>query len=208
MRKIGGTVSLKVKAIRKLMGWCPYAKVKEAKQPVSFESFDFNIPDRARGDGESIKNLRWFRKESNRILLIALFTTSLYSLVLHQTGINLIFLFVGFLIALIYFAFYWKTQIQRYDDMVKHSVIDYSNDKVNTLLKILFLFYFLMIFLGIFIGREIAWQAMLSFYGGLLVFFWLSYFQIKYWERINNKTIFFDKKYGRWKKSYIIKEKK
>jgi hypothetical protein len=208
LRKIGETVSLKVKAIRKLMGWCPYAKANEAKWHISLENFDLNIPDREKGDGGDLKNLRWFRKESNRILLIAFFTMFLYSLVLRQIGINLVFLFVGLLIALIYFAFYWKTQMQRYDDMVKHSVIDYSNDKISTLVKILFLFYFLMTLLGIFIGRELAWQAMLSFYGGLLVFFWLSYFQIKYWEKINNKTIFFDKKYGRWKKSYIIKEKK
>jgi hypothetical protein len=206
--KIGGTVSLKVKTLRKLMGWCPYAKANEAKRPTSLGNFDFSIPDRARGEGGDIKSLGWFRKESTRIFLIAVFTTSLYSLILRQIGMNLFFLFTGFSIALIYFVFYWKTQIQRYDDMVKRSVIDYSNEKISILVKILFLLYVVISFLGIFVGQELAWQAMLSLYGGLLVFFWLSYFQIKYWEKINNKTIFFEKKYGRWKRSYIIKEKK
>ena len=95
--------------------------------------------------------------------------------------------------------------MQKYDDLVKQSVIDYSNEKIGIVFIIIFLFYF---FLRIIVGKELAWQAILSLNVGLLIYIWLSYFQIKYWEKMNHKTIYFDKKYGRWKKSYVIIERK
>lgn len=152
-----------------------------------------------------MKSLGWLGKESTRILLPAILITFMYLLILRQIGINLIFLLAGFFIALIYFAFCWKTQMQKYDDLVKQPVIDYSNEKIGIVFIIIFLFYF---FLRIIVGKELAWQAILSLNVGLLIYIWLSYFQIKYWEKMNHKTIYFDKKYGRWKKSYVIIERK
>ncbi|MDD2339431.1 MAG: DUF1673 family protein, partial [Methanosarcina sp.] len=35
---------------------------------------------------------------------------------------------------------------------------------------------------------------------------WLNYFQLIYWQKKNHKTIYFDKNYGKWKNSYIIRE--
>jgi len=58
------------------------------------------------------------------------------------------------------------------------------------------------------IGYGLALQITLSFFGGYLVYFWLGYFQILYWEHKNHKKIYFDKNYGKWKKSYIIRENK
>ncbi len=194
------------KSIRKLMGWCPTnAKANEAKRHISLENFNSDVPDKARGEGGDAISLGWLRKQSTLILLPAIFITSMYFLTLNQIGINLIFLLAGFVIGLIYFAFYWKIQMQRYDYLLKQPVIDYSTEKKGVVFIIIFLFYFL---LRLITGQELAWQAILSLNGGLLVFFWLSYFQIKYWERMNHKTIFFDKKCGKWKTSYVIMRKK
>jgi len=49
---------------------------------------------------------------------------------------------------------------------------------------------------------------MLSFGGGLLVGMWLIYFQIIYWEKMNHKTIYINKRDGMWKTLYVIRERK
>ena len=85
----------KVEYIKKLMGWCPNAKAHEARQHVNLENFDSDIPDRARGENGDLKNLGRLRKTSTRILLIDIFFTFVYFLVLNQIGINLIFLLAG-----------------------------------------------------------------------------------------------------------------
>jgi hypothetical protein len=43
-------MSLKVESIKKLMGWCPNTRAYEARQRTNFESFESDIPDRAKGD--------------------------------------------------------------------------------------------------------------------------------------------------------------
>jgi hypothetical protein len=201
-------VNWKVEYIKKLMGWCPNTRAQEARQHVNFENFNSDISDRARGENKDLKDPGWLRKVSTRILLIAISITFVCFLALNQTGINLIFLLAGFFISLIYFAFYWKTQIRIYDDLVKQPVTEYSKKMRITLIAIIFVLSLLRFLFGIIVGQELAWQAMLSFYGGFLIFFWLSYFQIKYWEKMNHKTIYVNKREGTWKRSYIIRERK
>jgi hypothetical protein len=190
------------------MGWCPYAKVKEAKRPVSFESLDLNIPNRANGEGGDTKSLGWFRKASTRILLLDIFLTFVYFLIFIQIGINLIFLLAGLFIVLFHFTLYWKTQIKKYDALVKHPVVEYSNKMIIVSFAIIFMLYFLRFFLDIAVSQELAWQATLSLCGGLLVGMWLNYFQIKYWEKMNHKTIYVNKYAGMRKTSYVIQEEK
>lgn len=194
------------KFIKKLMGWCPNTKIVEAKRNVSFESFDSGTPDRGRGESGDIKNLGWLRKASNRILLIDIFFTFAYFLILNQIGINLIFLLAGSFISLFLSIFFWKTQMQRYNDLIKKPVTEYSNERKIITSAIIYVVYLVISYLDI-NGKERAVQAMISFIGGFLFSMWLEYLQILYWERKNNKTIYFDKGYG-WKKSYIIREKK
>jgi hypothetical protein len=201
-------VSLKVETIKKLMGWCPNAKAHEARQYLNLENLDSNLPDRARGEVGDTKSLGWIRKASTQILLIAISVTFVCFLVLNQTGINLIFLLAGIFISLIFFAFYWTTQIRIYDDLIKQPVTEYSKKMRITTLAIIIVLSSARYLFGIFVGQELAWQAMISFYGGFLVFFWLSFFQIKYWEKINHKTIYVNKREGTWKRSYIIQETK
>jgi len=200
-------VSLKVENIKKLMGWCPNAKAHEAKRNVNFEDLDFDIPDGAREENVDLKNLGWLRKASNRTLLIYTFFTFVYFLVLNQIGINLIFLLAGSFSSLFLSIFFWKTQMQKYDDLVKHPVTEYSTKKKIITFAITFVVYLVISYLDA-TGSEFVVQAAISFVGGFLVSMWLEYLQILYWERKNHKMIYFDKSYGIWKKSYIIRERK
>lgn len=193
--------------IKKLMGWCPNARASEARKHIHLENFDSDIPDRAKGENGNLKNPGWFRKASNRTLLIYTFFTFVYFLVLNQIGINLIFLFAGSFSSLILSIFFWKTQMQKYDDLVKHPVTEYSTKKKIITFAITFVVYLVISYLDA-TGSEFAVQAAISFIGGFLVSMWLEYLQILYWEKKNHKMIYFDKSYGVWKKSYIIRERK
>ena len=199
-------MNLNTEYIKKLMGWCPNARAVEAGRNVSFESFNSDIPERSRGENGDLKNPGWLRKTSIQTLLISTFLTLVYIPVINQLGINLTFLLTGSFISLFFVVFYWKAQMKRYDSLVKQPTIDYSNKK--KLYNVLFYLFLILIFSLYLKSQETALQAIFSFVGGLVAGMWLSYFQLIYWEKKNHKTIYFDKSYGTWKKSYIIRERK
>ncbi|AKB34504.1 hypothetical protein MSSIH_3814 [Methanosarcina siciliae HI350] len=197
--------------IKKLMGWCPNARSHEARQHSNLENFASELPDRARGENEDLKNPGWLRKTSTYTLLINAFLSLAYFLVIDQLGINLtlsanlILLLSGFFIALFFVIFDWKKQMQRYDALVKHPVIDYSDKKLYYILAAVL---FILIYKFYIENQGLDLQAIFSFVGGLVVGIWPFYFQLIYWEKKNHKTIYFDKSYGTWKKSYIVQERK
>jgi hypothetical protein len=196
--------------IKKLMGWCPNARAHETRRNASFENFNSDIHERAGKENGDLKNLGWFRKASTRTLLIYTFFTLIYLMVFYQIGISLIFLLAGSFSSLLLSIFFWKAQMQRYDDLIKKPVIECSNKRKIILFAIIFSVYFIMSYLKSHLNTNVgglAVQAMISFVGGFLVSMWLEYFQILYWERKNHKIIYIDKGYG-LKKSYIIRERK
>jgi hypothetical protein len=192
--------------IKKLMGWCPNARAAEARRNVSFENFNSDIPERAGKENGDLKNPDRLRKTSIQTLLINTFLTLVYIPVINPLGINLTFLLTGSLVSLFFVIFYWKAQMKRYDALAKQPIIDYSNKK--KLYYVLSYVFLILIFSLNLKTQETALQAMFSFGGGLLISMWLSYFQLIYWEKKNHKTIYFEKSYGTWRKSYIILEKK
>jgi hypothetical protein len=199
-------VNLNTEYIKKLMGWCPNARAVEAKRNASLETFNFDIPERAGKENGDLKNPGWIRKTSIQTLLINTFLTLVYIPVINQLGINLTFFLTGSFISLFFVIFYWKAQMKRYDSLIKQPIIDYSNKK--KLYYVLSYVFLILIFSLYLKSQETTLQAIFSFVGGLLMGMWISYFQLIYWEKKNHKTIYFDKTYGTWKKSYIIQEKK
>jgi hypothetical protein len=200
------SVNLKIENIKKLMGWCPNAKASESRRNVSFENFDFDIPDRARGESGDLKSLGWLRKASMRALLVDIFLLLMYFPVFYLMNVNLIFLLAGVFVSLLLVIFTWNSQMKTYDALVKQPVIDNSKMKKITIV-LPFVLYF-GIFSIYFLGHEPDLQALFSFAGGFLAYFWFSYLRILCWEKKNHKTIYFDKSHGTWKKSYVILEGK
>jgi len=199
-------VNLNTEYIKKLMGWCPNARASEARRNVSFENFNSDIPERAGGENGDLKNPGWFRKTSTYSLLINTLFTLVYILAINHLGLKLTFLLAGFFICVAFVVFDWKKQMHRYDALEKYRVIDYSDKK--KLYYIISYVFSILIFSLYVKGQEPALQAMFSFLGGLVVGSWLVYFQLIYWQKKNQKTIYIDKSYGTWKKSYIIRERK
>lgn len=199
-------MSLKVEFIKKLMGWCPNVRAHEARKHINLENFESDIPDRAGRENGNMKNPGWLRKASTRTFLVYTFFTIIYLLEFYQTGIKLTFLLAGSFISLSVTILYWKTQMQRYDDLIKQPVTEYPNKRKITTFAIVLVVYFVLSYIKA-NGGVLAVQAMISFIGGFLVSMWLEYLQILYWEKKNRKVIYIDKGYG-WKKSYIILESK
>lgn len=195
-----------LKYIKKLMGWCPNVRAHEARQHINLENYNSDIPDKAGRENGNMKNPGWLRKASTRTLLVYTFFTIICLLVFYQTGIKLTFLLAGSFISLSVTILYWKTQMQRYDDLIKQPVIEYSNKRKIITFATVLVVYFVLSYIET-NGGELAVQAMISFIGGFLVSMWLEYLQILYWEKKNRKVIYIDKGYG-WKKSYIILERK
>lgn len=192
--------------IKKFMGWCPNVRAAETRRNVSFENLESSVPERAEGENDDLKNPGWFRKVSTQILLVDTFFTLAYILIINQLGLNPIFLFIGFFVALFFIIFDWKAQMQRYDNLIKQPVIDQSDKKI--LYFILYASVYIALFYLDMKGWELALQAMVSFFGGFLLIMWLVYFQLLYWEKKNHKMIYSGKRYGIWKRSHIIRERK
>ncbi|AAM07832.1 TPA: DUF1673 domain-containing protein [Methanosarcina acetivorans] len=202
-------MNLNTEYIKKLIGWCPNVRASEARRNVSFENFNSDIHERAGKENRDPKNLGWFRKASTRPLLIYTFFTLIYLMVFHQIGISPIFLLAGSFSSLFLSIFFWKKQMQKYDELIKKPVTECSNKRKMSLFATIFAVYFVMSYIMSYLDAnagELAVQAMISFIGGFLVSMWLEYLQILYWERKNRKVIYIDKGYG-WKKSYIILER-
>lgn len=202
-------MSLKVENIKKLMGWCPNARVHEARQHINFESFESGIPDKAKGDEGDQRNPGWLRKTSTYTILINILFTLAYLLAINHLGLNLAFLLAGFSISVVFIVFDWKKKMRRYDTLALKHICDNSfMKKVSQIINLIFYaFLFYWIFSGD-VERNHSMQIIISFMGGFLVGMWLGYFQLIYWQKKNHKTIYFDKSYGKWKKSYIIRENK
>jgi hypothetical protein len=202
-------MSLKVGSIKKLMGWCPNTRAYEARQRTNFESFKSDIPDKEKGDDRDQKNPGWFRKLGNYNLLINTLFTLVYILAINHLGLKLAFLLAGFFISVAFVIFDWKKQMRRYDTLVQEPICNNSGmKKVSQIMNLLF---YAMLFYWIFsrdVERNYSMQVTISFMGGFLVGMWLSYFQLIYWQEKNHKIIYFDKSYGTWKNSYIVREKK
>ena len=197
------------KYIRKPMGWCPNARASETRQHINFENFESGIPDREKGDNGDQKNPRWLRKLSNYTLFINTLFTLVYILAINHLGLNLAFLLAGFFISVALIVLDWKKQMRRYDILAQKLICE--NPGMKKVSQIMNLIFYAVLFYWIFSGdvaRNHSMQVIISFMGGFLVGMWLSYFQLIYWQKENHKIIYLDKSYGKWKKSYIIRENK
>ncbi len=196
-----------VRYLRKLMGWCPHVRTSETRQHINFESLESGISDSEKGDNGDQKNPGWLQKLSNYTLLINTLFTLVYILAINHLGLNLAFLLAGFFISVALIALDWKKQMRRYDILAQKLICE--NPGMKKVSQIMNLIFYAVLFYWIFSGdvaRNHYMQVIISFMGGFLVGMWLSYFQLIYWQKKTHKTIYFDKSYGKWKNTYIIRE--
>ncbi|MDD3042760.1 MAG: DUF1673 domain-containing protein [Methanosarcinaceae archaeon] len=192
------------KSIRKLVGWCPCAKVPDSGYRIArenFEAHDQSGSEKARILPTALS--KFSRLRTYNLLVDTGFSLA-YGLLLARIGVNTGAFLTGLIICLAICISKWKKQMQRYDTLEKNPVVDYSDKQKFT--WILTVIIPIIIFLA-YTDRFLNMPLLFSFGAGAVASMWLSYFQIIYWEYKNHKKIYINRRCGKWKTSYLIREK-
>jgi len=194
--------------IKKLMGWCPYAKTPESGYLIPSRNFEANAREGKEKAGTP-ETLYGHRKASTRILLMNASFTLLHPVVLAIIGLNRGAFLAGIGISMLVGIFDWKKQMKKYDALEKEPVLDYSGKmklfkKWHGIPGLIFLLLTFYLWSEI---RKFSLPFLYSFFAGSLIFLWFCYLQMIYWERKNHKTLYF-KSCGTWKTLYLVKERR
>ncbi|WP_292389083.1 DUF1673 domain-containing protein [Methanosarcina sp. UBA5] len=194
--------------IKKLMGWCPNAKTLETGyriSPINLETYDRSRGEKAR----SPMTLSRFSRLDIRLLLPALFLTSIYIIMLFLKGVNFEFFFLGILFSLLINLLFRKNQVREYDAAAKKPTVRYVSKIVLFsvfLSLILFLSFPPMVFLS-YTPSSINSQSIYSFIAATWILtMWGICFQLFKWEKKNHMKIYIKNEKG-FQKMYAIEEK-
>ena len=196
--------------IKKLMGWCPNAKIAETQHSIHPEYFEANSlsgGEKDRNPRISSRFSRLFSRLDVRILLPTLFSTPIYINLLFRKGINAEAFFLGFSLSLLIYLLGWKKQMHHYDSLAKKPIVGSSSKKI-----LLWIFLALILFLilpMVFLSQIPSFlnaRSLYSLVAGAWIFMWGSYLQLIYWERKNHMKIYIKNEKG-FQKMYAIGEK-
>jgi hypothetical protein len=193
--------------IKKLMGWCPNAKIIETGSRIS--PVDFEAYDQSRGEKARIPMaISRFSRLDIRLLLPTLFLTPLYTVMLLVKGVNFELFFLGILFSLLINLLFRKNQIREYDAAAKKPTVHYVSKIVLFfvfLSLILFLSFPPIVFLS-YTPSSINSQSMYSFIAATWILtMWGTCLQLFYWEKKNHMRIHI-KNENSFQKTYAIGE--
>ncbi|MDD2613658.1 MAG: DUF1673 domain-containing protein [Methanosarcina sp.] len=198
--------------IKKLMGWCPNAKMLETGSRISsanFELYDQSGGEKARSPMALSRFSKLFSRLDARLLIPTLFLTPFYIIMLFLKGINSEFFFLGILFSLLINLLFWKKQIREYDAAAKKPTVRYVSKIVLLfvfLSIVLFLSFPPMVFLS-YTPSSINSQSMYSFIAATWILtMWGACLQLFYWEKKNHIKIYIKNENG-FQKTYAIGEK-
>lgn len=195
--------------VKKLMGWCPYAKTAEAgprTSPLNFEANDFSGEEKARSPTVPGQHSRL----DTQLLLLPIFFTPVY-ISLFQKGINSEAFLLGLSLSLPIYLLGWKKQMYQYNAAKEKPVVSPSFRK-SLFCVILFLFLgftLIMAFLPYFSSHAahlLNDRTLNSFVSGTLILTCGFYFQLIYWERKNHMKMFMKREKGQ-QMLYVLGEK-
>ena len=193
---MNGVTTMPLEYIKKLMGWCPNAKMLETGSRISsanFELYDQSGGEKARSPMALSRFSKLFSRLDARLLIPTLFLTPFYIIMLFLKGINSEFFFLGILFSLLINLLFWKKQIREYDAAAKKPTVRYVS-------KIVLLFVFLSIVLFL----SFPPMVFLSYTPSSTM--WGACLQLFYWEKKNHIKIYIKNENG-FQKTYAIGEK-
>jgi len=199
-----------IESIRRLMGWCPNAKVLETGSqniPANFEVYDRSEGEKARSPEVSGKHSRL----DTQLLLLPFFFSPVY-INLFQQGINTEAFLLGLSLSLPIYLLSWKKQMHQYNEVKEKPVISPSFRKTLACV-VLFLFLgltLLLAFLPYISSHAVDLfndQTLDSFVSGTLILMWSFYFQLIYWEKKNHVKMYEKREKGQ-QKLYVLGEKR
>jgi len=184
-----------VEYIRKLMGWCPNATAIVTKKSLQFDDLTLNAPDR---EGKITHvGAGWRNKYRNRILLQSLAYTlvAVFFFVEHES-VNLDMFLTGAIVGLFIQLFTGVNDWRRFDRAVTR-----KNKQPRSIPKRYYIMSFVMICLIVVVGIffiiplmiRAGMTGMQELLIGFLLFEWIDFLKVLYWERRNRKTLIMKK---------------
>jgi len=180
-----------IENIRKVMGWCPNATVIVTRRSLQFDDLTSNAPDR---EGKITHvGVGWWNKYRNRILLQSLaFTLLAVLFFVEHESVNLDMLLTGaigglffrLLTGVIDWRLFNRAATKKYKQPV-------SIKKRYFIMS--FVMISLIIVVGIFFIIPLLIRAGMTgiqeLFTGFLLFEWINFLKVVYWERKNQKTL-------------------
>jgi len=199
--------------IKKLMGWCPYAKTLETGSrisPANFEAYAQSGGEKARNQGILSQFSRLFSRFDVRILLPTFFFTFYLINLLSQKGVDVEAFLPGLSLSLLIYLLGWKKQMNKYNALAKKPAVVSSIKK--TFLRVFSVIILGLILLMVFLPYTLSHtalflnaQSLYSFIAGTLTLMWGTYLQLIYWERKNHMKIYIKSEKG-FQKMYALGE--
>ena len=201
-------MTMTLKFIKKLMGWCPNAKTVEVRSrisPANFEEYDQSKGEKSRNP----KVTSLFSRLYIRFFLPTFFLTPIYIVMLFLKGVNLDFFFLGILFSLLINSLFWEKQIREYNAAAKKPTVRYVS-KIVLFFVFLSLIWFLILPPLVFLSYtppSVNSQSMYSFIAGAWILtMWGTCLQLFYWEKKNHMKVCIMNENG-FQKTYNVAEK-
>lgn len=182
--------------IRKLMGWCPNTSLRETRKSVQFDDLVVNVPG---GGGEiTHANLGWSNKYHNRLLQISVSLTLAAMVFYISYGrYNPGNFLAGIIYGLVFSIFTGITEWRRLNKAAsgefKKVWVKRGKKNLN------YLIIFGLIIVGILVVGFIAAKTDIRISGiyatisGFILFVWMQYLEVLYWEWKNRKILIVEK---------------
>lgn len=178
------------KNIRKLMGWCPNAKVLETRHSICPEYLEADNQSRGKDTGNSpISSPGWWNKRHNRSLIVSSVFTLFSIYWIGFQGVRP--MDKGFMSGLIFGIIFnpllciWNW---RFLDKIKN-----SNKKVQTKNKLIIMAGILGLISLLINSSSLGWKSVLTFSltcaSGFCLTVFLYYLTDIYWEEKNEKIV-------------------
>jgi Ca2+/Na+ antiporter len=184
-----------IENIRKVMGWCPNATAIVTKRSLQFDDLTLNAPDR---EGKTTHvGAGWWNKHRNRILLQSLIFTLMAVLffVEHESvnmGMFLTGAIVGLFFRLLTGLSDWRlfngAAIRKYKQSRSIKKRYYVMSFVMICLIVAVIIFFITSLM-----RIASMTGMQELLIGFLLFEWINYLKVLYWEQKNGKTLIMKK---------------
>jgi hypothetical protein len=177
-----------VENIRKIMGWCPNASATYTKKSLQFNDITVNTPD-SKGKITHV-GTGWLNKYRNKILLQSLLMIYLAISTFYGYGkVNPDMYLIGVISGLFFHLFNGVDDWHRFNRAAGRGIAQSQTTKKQT--AITFLVIISLIVFIVFLVTNIT--GVMAFISGTMLFVWIKFFEVLYWEHKNKKTLIMTK---------------
>ena len=174
--------------MKRMMGWCPNATAIVTKKSLQFDDLTLNAPDR---EGKITHvGTGWFKKYHNKILLKLLLMMYMAVFAFYGYGkVNPDMYLIGIISGLFFHLFSGVNDWHRFNRAAGIGIAQPQLTKKQ--IAIAFLVIISLIIFIVFLVTNIT--GGMAFISGTMLFVWIKFLVVLYWERKNEKTLIMKK---------------